>query len=272
MLSSVLDFMRISGISDQMIHESFKICMAQPKRNPAGFSRPRRDGLRIGNENLIADLLRLWHRDDRYIDADANPQPLSLDKGRKSLRAMIRRLDPAADVAEILHEMKAVRLLRKQSSGKYLPTSDSAIVGKLHPLAIDHIAKLVIRLVSTVMRNVNSADSTLRLIERHAYAPDLDAAEGRAFAEFTRSQGMAYLESVDNWLEKRRVRRTLPSLRRNSTGIAASVHLFAYLADGEVGGMAEQQRVASHSRAERVLYAKKKSPKKSSKSPAATLS
>ncbi len=175
----------------------------------------------------------MWHRDSRYIDYDARPRALFLTKGRNNLRATIRRLDPAADATEILREMKAVKLIRKIANGRYLPTSESAIVNRMHPLAADHIAKLVIRLVSTVSRNIEPTGASLPLIERHAYAPDLNQTEREAFAEFTRSQGMTYLESVDNWLEQRRVRRAGPRVRRSAKGVAASVHLFAYLGDGD---------------------------------------
>lgn len=59
--------------------------------------------------------------------------------------------------------------------------------------------------------------------------PDLDLAERTAFAEFTRIQGMAYLQSVDDWLQQRRVRRKVKLQRKR--GVAASVHLVAYLGD-----------------------------------------
>jgi hypothetical protein len=156
-----------------------------------------------------------------------------LNKGRNSLQAIARRIDVTADAVQILQEMKVVGLIRKTSHGRYLPNSEAAIVGSLHPLAIDHIAKLVIRLVSTVSRNVDPTGKSLSLIERHAYAPDLDWSEREAFAEFTRLQGVAYLESVDNWLERRRLRRTVPRERRKGKSVAASVHLFAYLGDDE---------------------------------------
>jgi hypothetical protein len=70
------------------------------------------------------------------------------------------------------------------------------------------------------------------LIERYAYVPDLSASEAVAFANFSRRQGMAYLEAVDDWLEQRRAKRLLKRKNvRTSKGVAAGVHLFAYLGD-----------------------------------------
>jgi len=233
MLDSVLDFMNRSGMSESTIRESFETCLADLTRRQSDPTMQRSNSLSTGNENVSAELLRIWHRDGRYIDGEAKPRPLFLSRGRNNLRSIIRRLDPKLDAAEVLREMKAVRLIRKTTSGKYLPNSESAIVSKLHPLAIDHIAKLVIRLVSTVSRNVDQSSNPLRLIERHAYAPDLNWSEREAFAQFTRIQGMAYLESVDNWLARRRSHRATSKEIKNTKGIAASVHLFAYLGDDE---------------------------------------
>jgi hypothetical protein len=140
-------------------------------------------------------------------------------------------LDPTADSAEILKSLKAVGLIKKTSNGRYLPTSQSAIVDQLHPVLVEHVARTVIRLVSTVCRNTDPSGRSLPLIERHAAIPDLNPTDRQAFAEFTRSQGMAYLESVDDWLQQRRSRRGSPAVKSTKGGVAASVHLVAYLGD-----------------------------------------
>jgi hypothetical protein len=56
--------------------------------------------------------------------------------------------------------------------------------------------------------------------------------EAVAFAEFTRNQGMIYLEAIDDWLEQRRVnRKTTPGRKARGASVAAGVHLFAYMDD-----------------------------------------
>jgi hypothetical protein len=233
MLDAVSNFMARSGMSEATIRESFETCLARLQERMANPAPVANDKLGIGNENICAELLRVWHRDERYIDREAKPRPLPLSSGRGNLLSMIRRIDRTADAAEVLREMRFVRLIRKTSGGKYLPTSEVAIVGKLHPLALDHIAKLLVRLVSTVSRNVTPSSKSLRLIERHVYVPDLDWSERKAFADFARKQGMVYLQSVDNWLEHRRICRTSPNKIPAPKEVAASVHLFAYLGDDE---------------------------------------
>lgn len=234
MMGAVLQFMLGSGMTSKAVKECFDLCISRLDSVSRGLP-VMRSTLAVGNENVTAELLRIWHRDERYIDSDARPRPMPLGRGRNNLRATIRRINDAVDPDQILTEMRAVKLIKKLPDGRFLPTSESAIVGKLHPLAIDHIAKIVIRLVGTVSRNIDPSSKSLRLIERHAYAPDLNKSERKAFAQFSRTQGMSCLESIDNWLETRRVRNERKAGVPQAKGIPASVHIFAYLGD-ERGG------------------------------------
>ncbi|MET0279550.1 MAG: hypothetical protein ABW278_00300 [Steroidobacteraceae bacterium] len=230
LLGAVLEFMNLSGVRESAMRQAFDRGLAEI-REKRGGQRGKSDERHAGNINVSAELLRLWHRDGRYINVDAKPRPLSLVKGRNSLSAAIRRLDPTAVPSEILAGMKAVGLIRRTSRGLYLPTSESAIVDQLHPVLVEHVARTVIRLVSTVCRNTDPSGQSLPLIERHAAIPDLNPADRKAFADFTRAQGMAYLESVDDWLQQRRSRRATPARKARKGGVAASVHLVAYLGD-----------------------------------------
>jgi hypothetical protein len=249
LLGSVLEFMSLSGVPEPHIRKSFELGLSQMRTRKGKSEKLDQD--HAGNINVSAELLRLWHRDGKLIDDDAKPKPLALTKGRNSLSAIVKRVDPAADSVEILKSLKAVGLIKKTSSGRYLPTSQSAIVDQLHPVLVEHVARTVIRLVSTVCRNTDPSGRSLPLIERHAAVPDLNPADREAFAEFTRSQGMAYLESVDDWLQQRRSRRASPSVRSRKGGVAASVHLVAYLGD-EPGSAAVPMRGASSRRATAV--------------------
>lgn len=230
LLSTVIEFMNLSGASASEIRDSFEKVLAELGRQRRKSST-QPSQCRIGGINLSAELLRLWHRDDRFTDQDANPKPLYLNRGANSLRQAVKQIDPEADAEELLHAMKAVGLIRPAHGGRYLPTTEAAIIGELHPIAVEHVAKTVIHLVSTACRNTDPTRRSMPLIERFAHVPDLNPSERKAFAEFTRVQGMAYLESVDDWLQQRRVRRVPTSQGLSKTGVAASVHLVAYLDD-----------------------------------------
>lgn len=232
LVCAVLEFLGRSGVSEEEVRSSFEAAMASARGWKACEGNCRQDGGYVGNGNVSAELLRLWHRDGRYIDRDAKPRPLPLAGGRKNLISIVRRLDPSADAREVLLGMRSIGLIRRVAGGRYIPTSGSVTIGQLHPLAIEHVAKSVVRLVSTVCRNTDPARKSISLIERYAYVPDLNRADAKAFAEFTRSQGMAYLEAVDDWLEQRRARRAVATRKVKPIGITAGVHLVAYLGDG----------------------------------------
>jgi hypothetical protein len=249
LLHAIVEFMIRSGLGDSAIRQVFNSCLSDLKR-----SRSKRkvlaslEGKYVGNGNVSAELIRLWTRDSRYIDREASPRPLSLTRGKNSLVSLISALDPSVDPLATVESMRSVGLLRKLPSGKYLPTAESVTIDRLHPLAIEHVAKSLIRLVTTVCRNTDPQRRSIPLIERYAYVPDLSKAEVKAFAEFTRIQGMAYLESVDDWLEQRRVRRIPATDKRERTGVTAGVHLVAYLGDGAAGLVTPKPAVGKEKR------------------------
>src|SRR6478735_5831296 len=211
LVKSIVEFLIRSGMKNDAVQQVFFECLAEVASSDA--------------EPHSA-------QDGRFLDREARPKPLRLTRGPRSLGALVRKLDPNADHKQSIRTMRAVGLIRRLPDGRSVPTAASVTIDHLHPLAIEHVAKSVVRLVSTVCRNTDPARQSIPLIERYAYVPDLSRSEATAFAEFTRSQGMAYLEAVDDWLERRRSRR-LPKSRRHAEGdgIAAGVHTFAYLGD-----------------------------------------
>lgn len=231
LFEAVLEFMNRCGVPDAAMRDSFHAALNELRSPSRQRSSKWRNDLLITTQNLPAQLLRIWHRDAKYIDDDAKPLPLQMSLGRVNLSRAIRRIDPTANPSQVVQSMKAAGLIRRVEKNSYVPTSETAIVDKLHPLAVEHVTKLVNRLISTVSRNTDRDRDALSLIDRHAYTVDLNPTDRVAFAEFTRRQGMAYLESIDDWLEQRRVSRSVRA-RSLGKGMAAGVYVFAYLGDG----------------------------------------
>lgn len=232
---AVLGFMRRCGVDEAAVRHSFEEAFASYP-NPAKASRSKFGKIPyIKTQNLPAQLLRVWHRNSKFIDQEARPRSLTLTQGRHSLRALMLSIDPHVDADATVRSMKKAGLIRRVSNGRYLPTSEAAIIDHLHPLIVEHVIRSVGRLISTVGRNSDPTGKSLSLIDRHAYTVDLDVAERKAFSEFSRSQGMACLESIDDWLEQRRVSRSLTAkpTKKVRKGVAAGVCLFAYLGDDE---------------------------------------
>jgi hypothetical protein len=141
----------------------------------------------------------------------------------------VRSQRPTADVKGILDAMINTGLIKKVSGNRFVPIKSVATISEMHPLTVDHVAKTVMRLVETVHRNTQRRLESTRLIERYAHVPDLDPATARSFAAFSRQQGQAYLDSIEDWLESRRANR--PSARAAPTkkSVSAGVHIFAYV-------------------------------------------
>jgi hypothetical protein len=232
-LGAVIEFMARIGVAESDIRAAFEKGMAKAKDVAKASRRTDADARYRADGDVSAYLLRLWSRDERLVDnVTYSPRPLPLLKGKRNLRSLIASLDPAVDPMEVLTDMKTAGLIRHVSGGRYLPTDAGAIFSSLHPWAIEHTVTSVVRLVSTVCRNASCPSTEPRLLERYSYVPDLDPAHRRAFADFSRMQGLAYLEAVDDWLEQRRIRNKGPVSRNNKKkGVAAGVHLISYLSD-----------------------------------------
>jgi hypothetical protein len=232
LVQSVIGFLIRSGMSAVEVRSILTDCLSQEGLVTTFARSTTNDAQRVGNGDVSAEVMRIWHRDSRFLDQEAHPRPLQLNRGANSLIGLVRRLDPSGDAMHSIGVMRSVGLIRRQADGRYVPTAESVKIDHLHPLAIEHIAKSVVRLVSTVCRNTDPRRRAMPLVERYAYAPDMSRKEAMAFAEFTRNQGMAYLESVDDWLEQRRVKsRSVPNRRGKNASVAAGVHLFAYIDD-----------------------------------------
>lgn len=242
LISSILEFLARIGVPESAIRDAFERGLTGSRKfRAAGRGRLIQDGSYLPNGDISADLLRLWHRDSRLLSPkDASPRPLHLARGRHSLRSLVRTLDSKADAAAVLDFMKSANLIRRTRDGRYLPTSDAGTITRLDPFVAEHLARSVVRLFGTVRRNTNLSGSATPLIERYAYVYDLNKAESAAFAEFTKSQGLAYLSAVDDWMEQRRVRKSKIGSRGAVQGVVAGVQVVAYLGDGTDGNVQER--------------------------------
>lgn len=232
LLAAVVAFVVRAGFGRAEIEAMLKDCMAW---NFTSDGRPVKNWRRkvaIGCDTVAGAVLRAWHRDAAFISEHAKPLPLPIGGAGPSLASLIRSQYKNADVLDVLAAMKASGLIRKSGARKYLPTRDAATITQLNVLAVDHIAKTVMRLVETATRNTQRSDGGARLIERYAHVPNLASRESRAFAAFSAAQGQACLDTMEDWLETRRVR---GSAGKAKGGVSAGVHIFAFLDDARKG-------------------------------------
>jgi hypothetical protein len=229
LLSSVMHFISRSGMEKSQIEFVIGSCLKGLSSDGSPGAWLADSAPRFGDGTVESAVLRLWHRLPQYIDASATPLPLRLYGRAPSVESLVRRQGATAKVKTVIRGLRAVGLIRRTTAGKYLPSEDTATIGQLHPLSIEHVAKSVMRLLGTVLRNTDPATASSPLIERSARVPDLSRSEAKAFAEFTHRQGLAYLQAVDDWLETRRVSSGTKKSRGKSKHVGAGVHLYAYM-------------------------------------------
>jgi hypothetical protein len=222
-LASVVDFLVAAGADDRQIAEIVERRLAH-LRKTAGSPRPRLRGR--GDDTVAAAVLHRWHRESALIDDNAMPRPLSLFGKVESIEALVRSEKPQRSARTIVADMKSLGLLRAAGANKYLPRARVATIDTMHPVLIEHVSKSLMRLLETVHANTNRRANQPPLIERFTHIPDLPIAKLNEFRQFSQEHGSAFLASVDDWLESRRVRNRKSS---SGKGAAAGVHVYAYV-------------------------------------------
>ncbi len=255
LMRSVVAFMAQTGMSTSEISRVFQSCLADRNGRRTTLNAKPNEAVAFGCDTVAGAVLRAWHRYPRYLDSSARPIPLRPEGPSPSLASLISSQSKKAIPADVTRAMINSRLLRPDRRGMYLPAKDSATIDLLDPLSVDHIAKTVMRLVETASKNVSKSKNKLSLIERYAHVPDLSSSEARAFAVFSKQQGQACLDAIEDWLETRQVG-SVPSASVKSRSVNAGVHIFAYLGEsGAVKKKAAQvkgKKRATPSRAARV--------------------
>jgi hypothetical protein len=249
---SIVSFMNKTGMPPAEIESSFQTGIRDLSTRLAKGNKGRpKASTSIGCDTIAGAVLRAWHRDPAYLDELANPIPLSMSGQRKSLASLVKSQDPDADLGSLINEMYRTGLIKKFGDLRYLPRTSAATISQMHPFAVDHVVKTVLRLVETVTGNMRLVDSNHSLVERYAHIPDLDATEARAFSEFSRQQGTACLEAIEDWLEARR--KGKPRAKSSKRGsLSAGMHVFAYLERpqaSETSSRTKKKRPATSSRA-----------------------
>lgn len=221
-LAAIVDFLWAAGTHEAEIREIVETRLAAAA---TGSSR-KRGALRGRTDDTVsAAVLHRWHRDSELLDADASPRPLKLFGPRPSVEAVVRSERPRSPAKAIIDDMMTLGLLRKTKGAKYLPKARVATIGTMHPVLIEHVSKSIVRLLETVQGNTSSKPGVSPLIERFTHIPDLPLSRTSDFREFSQEHGSAFLASVDDWLEARRVRNS----QKKSPGVAAGVHVYAYI-------------------------------------------
>jgi len=232
LLTSIFEFMLMSGASEESILETTRQAVASAARSHGEVPSNRHAGLA-----MAALVLDAWHRNRRYLDSHAKPKPIPLVGAAPSVEALIRAERPRTDAAEIARHFRSLRLIVRRGKNLYRPADRMAVISRLNPLVQQHVARSSSNLLRTIRNNVTRPHVSRRLIERFAEVPDLPSKFRQEFYRFTQTQGWAFLKNVNDWLEMRRARRTY---KRPTRTLKAGVHLYAYI--DAANGLAKARR------------------------------
>lgn len=238
LLNSVIAFIAKTGMPLMEIEDVMAKSLAETFPKEGRVRKNPTTKMEYGCDTAAGAVLRAWHRIPKYLDSYARPRPLKLRGTGLSLAALVRSQSRAVDADAIVESMKRAGLLKQVGRGEFLPARESATIQTLTPLAIDHVAKTIMRLVETASNNTQKSRDRLTLIERYAHVPDLASSEARAFASFTKQQGQACLDTIEDWLETRQVAKYERVGKAAKKSTNAGVHIFAF-----IGGEARNRSV-----------------------------
>jgi len=220
------------------------LCYLDPTLSPVALSRlisksrrnaeaktqilkPRRKS--SVNLDALGQVVYQWQRSPRYLDNEGKPLALPARGRTRSIEAIFRETGHSDYFAAGIKHLRDVGRIRRLGNRCYEPCAEVSIVPKLSPELVELLAHTMNRLVATVLHNTSLKDkNALRLVERVTWVPDLPQREVSSFKRFAREQGGALIDTMNDWLERRRgtkIRRRIG----DSTRLTAGLHVFAFV-------------------------------------------
>lgn len=219
LLTAIFDFMRKSGFRKKEVE---KICGEALARSSNGDVEDTAQSATLAAAALTLDA---WHRNRRYL-AGTQPRAIPLSGPSPSVEALIRSQNASIDVPALARQLKSLGMIIRTSGNLYKPTDRVAVVKALNPVMQQYVARSSSTLLSTIRHNTSRVANSSRLIERFAEVPDLPRRNLPEFRRFARTQGSAFLRTLNDWLESRRLPKAKVRARRT---VRAGVHLYAYV-------------------------------------------
>ena len=225
-LNSLVDFLLVGGMDAAEIqHVVAKRVAGAPERARAAAT-PGAASTGVGMDTVSALVLHRWHREESLLDEQALPIAIRLYGRAPSVEALALAEGSDVPAKTIALAMKSSGLIKQVARGLYVPEARVGKIGTLHPVLVEHASKSLVRFLETIQRNTSSAKKKLTLIERYTHIPDLPVEALTAFQSFSQEHGSSFLAGVDDWLESRR---HVGMNREKKSGLAAGIHVFAYV-------------------------------------------
>jgi Family of unknown function (DUF6502) len=226
-----LQFIRDLGVKDSVLRQHFESFLGEERK----ISLSRGVSPDMGTQSRVvyiySEVFRLWYRDSRYLTEEAIPKPLSLTGQRNSITSLVRQIAPDVDAVAAVNQLRLGKMVRQCADGKYVPRSRGALIAGLEPAHNSFLINSLSRLLLNFRTNLEAELGTESLISSTAEIWDLDPAAVKKFQDFSRQRGLAYLQSVDDWLHAHKAKKVVSKGRGSAAraGLQAAVHVLAYV-------------------------------------------
>jgi hypothetical protein len=197
LLLPIVAFLRMGGMVKEDIAKSFSSAY-----NRASKSLKNRQIRHIGHPTRYADVVGLWTRDGRFLNATGHPRPLSLD-GKNGFAALVREISPESDALDVLTVLRRLGNVRRLRSGQYKLIKPLFLILNSRSMAFEPTAYFLSDASETLSRILTrtkrsrSPDVFWRKVEN----ANLSTANANKFVDFTRERTFTFLEELDDWLE-----------------------------------------------------------------------
>ena len=173
-----------------LLHEFRDICH--------GLKEPARtwDPTRLAYFFDLPHVIAHWHSDPQYLDSRGIPIPLSLRAKGPSLYALIERVLPQEDPAQVVRSLIQLQGIRR-TGRRYVPSGRyftyRRTVGRIHGLSA------LLGMLRTVERNITG--KTKPLFERAALNPSFPVSALPAYYRRLETQAWKFLRSQDGSMQ-----------------------------------------------------------------------
>ena len=217
----LLDESLTSQILDDLVFRARK--MAAKKVAPL---KPSRKG--SIDFDVLGHVVYRWQRSPKYLDEDGHPRRIPARGQAPSVEALFREIDRTDYFEAGLRHLKQLGRVQRTKGGLLQPCNEVTIVQHLRPELLELLVQTINRAVATVLHNTSMKDKqAVRLIERVTAVPDLPENEVGNFKLFAREQGGALINTMNDWLERRRG--DAKARRTGSSHLTAGLHVFAFV-------------------------------------------
>jgi hypothetical protein len=217
LIAAIIEFLSANDVSKRVIHDSMRrYCDLKPNNAFRQFRKLAREYEEMGI------VMSTWFSSRKFVDKDCHPLPLTIERGPKSVHALVR----AARVS--ISATIAIQLMRRSPSigidrqGNFLARRREFV---LPGFAVPRAALVIERYLDTLHKNSSkNGRHAVLLLERNCHVPEVNPKTIAPILRDIKKRGSAFIDSVDGDIEGLRGKKR--STQKGSGEM--SVHIFAW--------------------------------------------